>query len=397
MAASDAGDGNGAGGDGLPRRPMASLGLGLFGLGLAVGSYGAVVSLLVDRGVAPDAAGFGMTLFLLAQAVAALPADRLTRVVSVPRACVVGFGLAAVGAVVGGWVTLPAALASRTLLGLGQGVAFVAAMKYVGRRASTRTATAQGLLGALFTLGFAVGLASAPSILGRFGSLWPMLGVAAVVAAGAAGTATLPDVRTVEVPPLSAYLAPLRSPVGLALGLGNMATFGFLMVAGTWYPGVLASVGVPVTATLVGFSLATVVGRGVGGRLSEAVGDRSTVFASLVGSALVLGGLAVALDAGRAWLVVVAVVLTGLGFGVPFGPLFALAFSELADDAGVTLVTMLVVGNVGAVAFPWLLGRVLRETASFALGFVAMALAVAAVGVLWFGAVGTASTASIRQ
>jgi len=46
--------------------------------------------------------------------------------------------------------------------------------------------------------------------------------------------------------------------------------------------------------------------------------------------------------------------LTGFGFGIPFGPLFSLAFSELADDPGVTLSGMLLVGNGGALAYPWL-------------------------------------------
>jgi DHA1 family inner membrane transport protein len=168
-----------------------------------------------------------------------------------------------------------------------------------------------------------------------------------------------------------------------------MATFGFLMVAGTWYPDVLRGVGVPVTATLVGFSLATVVGRAVGGHLSERVGDRRTVLVSFVGTAVVLSLLALALRVGSPGLLVAAVVATGLGFGVPFGPLFALAFSELADDAGVTLVTMLLVGNVGAVVYPWLLGRTLLNTNSFALGFVAMAATVLAVSLLWLSAVGT--------
>jgi DHA1 family inner membrane transport protein len=119
------------------------------------------------------------------------------------------------------------------------------------------------------------------------------------------------------------------------------------------------------------------------------VGDRRTVLVSFVGTAVVLSLLALALQVGSPWLLVAAVVGTGLGFGVPFGPLFALAFSELADDAGVTLVAMLLVGNVGAVVYPWLLGRTLLDTNSFALGFVAMAVTVLAVSLLWLSAVGT--------
>lgn len=79
---------------------------------------------------------------------------------------------------------------------------------------------------------------------------------------------------------------------------------------------------------------------------------------------------------------------TGFGFGVPFGPRFALAFSRLADDPGVTLVGMLAVGNGGALAYPWLVGRLLTATAGYAAGFAAMGATVAAIRLLWTWTVG---------
>ncbi len=104
----------------LPWVAIGAIGAGLFGLGLAVGGYGAYVSVLIARGVSPDAAGFGMTLFLLGQFVAVVPADRLTRRASVERVAAVGLLVAGAGIALGAVVTLEATYASRLVLGLGQ-------------------------------------------------------------------------------------------------------------------------------------------------------------------------------------------------------------------------------------------------------------------------------------
>ena len=378
--------------DGLPNRALAVLGAGLFGMGLAVGSYGAAVTRLLERGVAPGIAGLGMTLFLLGQLVVVAPADRLTRTRRSALVATVGLlagaaaaGLSAVGSV-------ETTLAARGLLGLGQGAAFVGAMKHVGRRTPGElVATAQGLLGALFTLGLAVALAVASAAFESVGVPASMVGVAAVVAVGAAGAPLLDSGASEPVVPFRAYLAPLRSRVGLALGLGNMATFGFLIVATTWYVDALEGVeGVPATATLLAFAATTVVGRALGGLLSARVGERAVVRWSLLGLATALAGMAAGVHYGAPVLLAVAVAGTGFGFSVPFGPLFALAFSNLADDAGVTLVAMLAVGNAGALAYPWLVGELVAATTTYAAGFAAMSVTVVGIWVLWRSAIGGA-------
>jgi len=139
---------------------------------------------------------------------------------------------------------------------------------------------------------------------------------------------------------------------------------------------------------LVGFALATVFGRGLGGWLSRGYGEQATVAGTLLGLALVLVGLAAAIATGSEAGIGIGPVLTGFGFGIPFGPLFSLAFSELADDPGVTLSGMLLVGNGGALAYPWLVGRLLTATESYAAGFGAMGLTVAAVWLLWIATIG---------
>jgi DHA1 family inner membrane transport protein len=192
------------------------------------------------------------------------------------------------------------------------------------------------------------------------------------------------------VPSVGAYLRALRAPVAATLALGNAVTFGFLIVAGTWYADLLAGTAVPATLVLVGFALATVAGRAIGGVLAARVGDAATVGWSLLGQTVVLGGTAAAVAADRPTLVAAGVVLTGLGFGVPFGPLFALAFTEIAPDPGVTLVGMLVVGNLAALVYPWLVGRTLVATGTFAVGLGAMAATVGGVALVWTRTVGLA-------
>ncbi|WP_137290570.1 MFS transporter [Natronorubrum halophilum] len=373
----------------IPWRAVGAVGVGLFGLGLAVGSYGTYVTVLIAGGVGPDAAGFGMSLFLLGQLLAVVPADRLTRTMQIERVAAIGLAGAGIGIAIGSVVTLETTYLSRLLLGLGQGTAFVAGMKYVGLRTTgADTATAQGMLGALFTLGLAVALAASPPAVAAFGPIAPALAAATSTLLGATFTIRLVAVTGNAITPVRSYIEPFTSAGGLALGLGNMATFGFLMVAATWYTEVLADVAVPTVAVLVGFALATVLGRGLGGWLSRGYGERATVAGSLLGLAIVLGGLAASIAAESAVGIAAGLVLTGFGFGVPFGPLFSLAFSELTDDSGVTLSGMLLVGNAGALAYPWLVGWLLTATTGYAAGFAAMGLSVGAIWLLWIRTLG---------
>ncbi|SFK89272.1 Predicted arabinose efflux permease, MFS family [Halogranum rubrum] len=369
----------------VPWQAVASLGTGLFGLGLAVGAYGAVVPLLIESGVSPDAAGFGMTVYLFGQLLAVLPADYLARTWPVHRVAAGGFVLGALGTALGATLTLSAVYLSRLLLGLGMGVAFVACMTYGGLRTSgSATATTQGALGALFTLGLAAGVALGPDAVELAGPAGPVAVAVVLALVGGAVTLRIRPVGDRPLLSLGRYLAPFRSATGMTLGLGNMAAFGFLIVATTWYSDVLAGVqGAPTLAVLTGFSLATVFGRVGGGLLAGRLGESTAAFCSLVVLAVTLAGVTVGLVTGGRTLLLASLVATGAGFGLPFGPLFSLAFANLGDEPGVTLVGMTAVGNAGALAYPWLVGRLLSETASYVPGFAVMTVTVVGVAVLW--------------
>ena len=365
-------------------RALLVLGTGLFGIGIAVGGYGATVTALIEQGVAADTAGFGMTIYLLGQVVAALPADRLTRQIGTRRVVAGGFGIATIGAAIGSTLDLRLIYLSRILLGVGTGGALLAGLKYAGHRTDRASRSlAQGLLGGAFTLGLAAGLVAGPPLLARYGPAALALSAAVVTVAPAALVPRLRAVPTEGVRRLASYVAPLRSPAGIVLGLANMVSFGLLIVATTWYGDVLGTEPtLPATLILIGFSLATVGGRFGGGWIARALNERAAVALTLGLLCALLGGAAAAIALDAPLLLAVALVGTGAGFGLPFGPLFSLAFSNLADDAGVTLVAMMIVGNAGALVYPWLIGRFLRRTDSYTSGFVTMTVSVALVVVL---------------
>ncbi len=354
-------------------------------MGLAVGGFGTYVSLLVAREVPPGVAGLGATLFLFGQSVVVLPTDVLSRVRSVRAMAAAGLTLGAAGTAFGGALAVPVALGGRLLLGIGMGATFLAAMKYAGLCAAEgAVARTQGLIGALFTLGLAVGIAVTPVAVDRLGSFLP--GVVAAVPVGLAAVAapSLAPVETNGRQSMWAYVAAFRDPGSLALGLANAASYGLLIVASTWYTDVLAREPLlPATLVLTSFAAATFVGRTWSGYLTAVFTRRRAVEVGLVVLAVALGAVAVALATGAPVVLGVGLAVTGAGFGLPFGPLFSLAFERVGVDAGVLLVGMTVVGNAVALVYPWLVGRLLSATAGYAAGFGLMTVSVLGVVGVW--------------
>ena len=369
----------------LPKRAVAVLGTGLFGMGLSVGGFGTYVTELVVRGIAPGVAGFGSTLFLFGQFAAVWPADVLSRRSSIRLAVASGLGLGAAGTALGGALSLPIALGGRLLLGVGMGATFLLSMTYVGLYADDGdVAQTQGLLGATFTLGLAVGIAVTPQAVASVGPTLPAIAAAVPVAVSTLLAPSLRPTEPREHRPFGTYVSAFRNPTGVALGLANAASYGLLIVATTWYTDILSRVPeLPAVLVLTGFATATFLGRTYSGWLTTITTRRRAVEAGLVFLAGALGAVAVALWLGLPSLLAVALVLTGAGFGLPFGPLFSLAFANIGADAGVLLVGMTALGNIVALAYPWLVGQLLEATAGYTAGFVLLSLSTVVVVAVW--------------
>ena len=369
----------------LPKRAVAVLGTGLFGMGLSVGGFGTYVTELVVRGIAPSVAGFGSTLFLFGQFAVVWPADLFSRRWSIRLVVAGGLGLGGVGTALGGALTLPIALGGRLLLGIGMGATFLMSMTYAGLRADDGdVAQTQGLLGATFTLGLALGIAVTPQAVASVGPALPAVAAAVPVAVSMLLVPTLRSTEPRDHRPFGAYVDAFRNPTGVALGLANAASYGLLIVATTWYTGILSRVPeLPTTLVLVGFATATFLGRTYSGWLTTITTRRRAVEAGLIFLAGALGAVTVALWLQIPVLLAVALVLTGAGFGLPFGPLSSLAFANIGADAGVLLVGMTAIGNIVALAYPWLVGQLLEATAGYTVGFVLLSLSTVAVVAVW--------------
>jgi DHA1 family inner membrane transport protein len=354
-------------------------------MGLAVGGFGTYVSELVGRGVAPSVAGLGATLFLFGQFVIVWPTDVVGRLSTVRLAAAGGLAVGTVGTALGGALSVPVALGGRLLLGFGMGATFLAAMTYAGRCVEAPyIARLQSLLGAMFSLGLAVGIAATPWAVSQFGPTPPALVAAVPVAVSTMLTPSLTPVAGREYQPFSTYVRTFRTPVGIGLGLANGASYGLLIVATTWYTDILSRIpSMPVTLVLTGFAVATFLGRTYSGRLGGVTTRRRAVEAGLAFLAASLGLVAFALWLEIHSLLAVALVLTGAGFGLPFGPLFSFAFANVDVDAGVLLVGMTAIGNLVALGYPWLVGQLLEATAGYVVGLVVMALSTVGVAIVW--------------
>ena len=369
----------------IPKRAVVVLGTGLFGMGLSVGGFGTYVTELVVRGIAPSVAGFGSTLFLFGQFAVVWPADAFSRRSSIRLAVAGGLGLGGVGTALGGALTLPIALGGRLLLGIGMGATFLMSMTYAGLRAADDdVAQTQGLLGATFTLGLALGIAVTPRAVASVGPTLPAIAAAVPVAVSMLFVPSLRSTEPREYRPFGAYVHAFRNPTGVALGLANAASYGLLIVATTWYTDILSRVPeLPTTLVLAGFATATFFGRTYSGWLTTITTRRRAVEAGLIFLTGALGAVTVALWLQMPVLLAVALVFTGAGFGLPFGPLSSLAFANIGADAGVLLVGMTAIGNIVALAYPWLVGQLLEATAGYTVGFVLLSLSTVAVVGVW--------------
>lgn len=261
----------------------------------------------------------------------------------------------------------------KVFAGFGTGTCFVAGARYIaGLYKGRELHTAQGLYGGSILLGSGFVIFAVPQFLAAFG--WR----GAFVATGTVALAVW--LLWVLWAPLShgvahapgSFAGMLRNPQLWLLGVIQMASFGLVVVMGSWLVMFLSgSLGMtPAAAGRTG-SLVLLLGiltRPLGGALVPRLGTRRLLPASM---AMTTAGCLL-LGAGVDSAVVVAILLVGTGCGLPYAALFNRAAGLYPGRAGAAmgLVNMLGIGMI-LLGAP-LVGHMADWTGSFRASFLAL-------------------------
>jgi nitrate/nitrite transporter NarK len=239
-------------------------------------------------------------------------------------------------------------LLGKTFAGIGTGACFAAGARYtVGMFKGRQLHLAQGLYGASVVLGSGFVLFAVPQMLGAFGWRGAFLGCALVAAAVLAWwmfAAPQPDHMT----PAAGSLGEMMAHRELwLLGWMQMASFGLMLVVGTWITTLLRSefqISLK-SAGLLG-SMVLLLGifsRPLGGWLAHSIRIRVLIGISLFVNALACGVLA--------WthllvIALAAIVALGMGCGLPYAGVFNRAAALFPGRAGAAMGFVNMVGIV---------------------------------------------------
>lgn len=231
-------------------------------------------------------------------------------------------------------------LACKIFAGIGTGVCFVGGARYVHAAATgPRLNFAQGLFGGSVQLGAGFVILAVPR-------LYLLAGWRAtfLVSAGMALTAAIiwlaaaPNVSSGAAPP-GRFGEMLLAPQLWLLGLVQMATFGLSLVVGSWVVVILTKVlHVPATqAGLIGslVLLLGIVSRPLGGILRRHMGIRALFIGSLL--MIALGCFAFVSSSISLGIALSAVVLIGIGVGLPYAAMFSRAGALFPGRAGAAM------------------------------------------------------------
>jgi NNP family nitrate/nitrite transporter-like MFS transporter len=331
-------------------------------------------------------AGLLTTAIFLTHALMQVPGGRLAdrygaaRVIAAALAwiAVANFAIAGAGAY---WQLL----FWKAFAGIGTGACFAAGARYiVGVFEGRDRHMAQGLFGGSVVLGSGFVLFAVPQMLDAFGWRGACLGCALVAAAALAGwMAAAPRSRH------AAATAPsLREMMGhrelWLLGLVQMASFGLVIVVGTWITVLLnTAFRMPLkTAGVMGSMvlLLGIVSRPLGGWLAQRMRTRTLIQGALLVNAAACGALAWGRWRG---LTLAAIAALGTGCGLPYAGVFNRAAALVPGGAGsaMGLVNMVGIAMIlgGAPAVGYLADRTGQfQTSFWVLGGFALLAAAAA-------------------
>ena len=256
--------------------------------------------------------------------------------------------------------------------GMGTGVCFVGGARYIhAAAAGRRLNVAQGLFGGSIQLGAGFVILAVPQ-LNRFAG-WR---VTFLVSAGMALTAGLiwfsaaPDVTFAPAPPGRLHEM-LLAPQLWLLGILQMATFSLSVIIGSWVVVFLTKVmKVPATqAGLIGslVLLLGIVSRPLGGYLRHHMGIRPLLLASLL--MIAMGCFAFVGSSISLATALTAVVLIGMGVGIPYAAMFSRAGALFPGRAGAAMGLVNMLGILMILAGAPFVGHLADLTGTFRASF----------------------------
>jgi MFS family permease len=256
--------------------------------------------------------------------------------------------------------------------GMGTGVCFVGGARYVHEGcAGPRLNVAQGFFGGSIQLGAGFVIFAVPLLYKLAGWRATFLISAGMVLVAAVIWVT--QAPLVEFPPSppGKFLTMLLAPQLWLLGLFQMATFGMSVVVGSWVVVLLVKVmQVPVTqAGMIGslVLLLGIVSRPLGGMLRQHIGIRPLFAGSLV--MISLGCFLLLPSSISLITALTAVVLVGIGVGIPYAAMFSRAGKLFPGRAAAAMGFVNMLGIIMILGGAPLVGHLADLTGSFKTSF----------------------------
>jgi nitrate/nitrite transporter NarK len=268
-------------------------------------------------------------------------------------------------------------LAWKFFVGLGTGASFVAGARYIYQCIPTeKLLVYQGYYGASVLLGSGFVIFVVPLVAEHYQSWPPTFVITASVAALTCITIlfTAPNPPD-KIHPATSLLAMLSNGQLWLLGLVQMASFGLVIVISSWITTMLKETFVNSDKLLISFiaSLALLLGiftRPFGGKLLAKIGVKQLIVTSLLINAA--GCFIIAAFKGVFIADVVAVVLLGIGCGLPYSGLFNRAAFIFPGRAGAAMGLVNMLGIVFILVAAPLVGNITDRTGNFNLAFISM-------------------------
>jgi NNP family nitrate/nitrite transporter-like MFS transporter len=258
----------------------------------------------------------------------------------------------------------------KIFVGVGTGTCFVAGARYLaGLVSGPLLHVAQGLYGGSILLGSGFVILAVPQFLAALGWRGAFFATAGIAAAAWLAWTVLAPRPPVEAHPPGSFRDMLSNPELWLLGIAQMASFGLVIVVGAWIPTFLRTLNLSLQrAGLVGslVLLLGIVTRPLGGILAPRLGARRLLWASLILNA------AACLLLGVGARSTIAILMLGLGCGLPYAALFTRASKMYPGRAGAARGLVNMLGILMILAAPPLIGHLVDWTGSFRSSFLAL-------------------------